>query len=74
MSKLKTYSEVIKYYDILLYWTLMRNKGKIAIDGFGRDVEETDEYPDGRSVARTGAVVAAWALAAGPGAVVAAAA
>lgn len=31
-------------YDILLYWVLMRNKGKIAIDGFGRDVEETDEY------------------------------
>ena len=33
-------------YDILLYWVLMRNSDKItkAIDGFGRHVEETDEY------------------------------
>ncbi len=33
-------------YDILLYWVLMRNSGKIAdaIDGFGRYAEESDEF------------------------------
>jgi hypothetical protein len=31
-------------YDLLLYWVLMRNKIKNAIDGFGRDLEESDEW------------------------------
>ena len=31
-------------YDLLLYWVLMRNDIKNAIDGFGRDAEETDEW------------------------------
>lgn len=26
-------------YDLLLYWVLMRNSSKLAIDGFGRDLE-----------------------------------
>lgn len=30
-------------YDILLYWVLMRNNMKNAIDGFGRDVENYDD-------------------------------
>ena len=35
-------------YDILLYWVLMRNNIPNAIDGFGRDVEDQDEFfPDG---------------------------
>lgn len=37
-------------YDLLLYWVLMRNEIENAIDGFGRDAEETDEWvePDDR--------------------------
>lgn len=31
-------------YDLLLYWVLMRNDIENAIDGFGRDAEETDEW------------------------------
>jgi predicted house-cleaning noncanonical NTP pyrophosphatase (MazG superfamily) len=31
-------------YDVLLYWVLMRNKIPNAIDGFGRDRENDDEY------------------------------
>jgi len=31
-------------YDLLLYWVLMRNEIENAIDGFGRDAEETDEW------------------------------
>jgi hypothetical protein len=31
-------------YDLLLYWVLMRNNSEIAIDGFGREVENPDEY------------------------------
>ncbi len=31
-------------YDVLLYWVLMRNKIPNAIDGFGRDRENADEY------------------------------
>jgi hypothetical protein len=34
-------------YDLLLYWVLMRNEAKNAIDGFGRDLEtdlDGDEY------------------------------
>lgn len=33
-------------YDILLYWVLMRNIDKFpqAIDGFGREVEDSNEY------------------------------
>jgi hypothetical protein len=31
-------------YDILLYWVLMRNQLPNAIDGFGRDAIETDEW------------------------------
>lgn len=31
-------------YDLLLYWVLMRNDIEKAIDGFGRDVEETEEW------------------------------
>ena len=36
-------------YDILLYWVLMRNMDKFpqAIDGFGRAVEDSDEYVEG---------------------------
>lgn len=30
-------------YDVLLYWVLMRNNVKSHVDGFGRDVEYTDE-------------------------------
>lgn len=30
-------------YDLLLYWVLMRNESKLAIDGFGRDIENPDE-------------------------------
>jgi hypothetical protein len=30
-------------YDLLLYWVLMRNNSKFAIDGFGRDAENVDE-------------------------------
>jgi hypothetical protein len=31
-------------YDLLLYWVLMRNNSKNATDGFGRDLENTNEY------------------------------
>lgn len=31
-------------YDLLLYWVLMRNEIENAIDGFGRDAEETEEW------------------------------
>ncbi len=31
-------------YDILLYWVLMRNNLPNAIDGFGRDVIDSDEW------------------------------
>ncbi len=31
-------------YDLLMYWVLMRNETKNAIDGFGKDAEETDEF------------------------------
>lgn len=31
-------------YDVLLYWVLMRNKIPNAIDGFGRDRKNADEY------------------------------
>ncbi|MCA6362330.1 MAG: DUF4917 family protein [Bacteroidetes bacterium] len=31
-------------YDLLLYWVLMRNEIENAIDGFGRDVEESDNW------------------------------
>lgn len=31
-------------YDLLLYWVLMRNEIENAIDGFGRDSEESDEW------------------------------
>lgn len=36
-------------YDLLLYWVLMRNKAKNAIDGFGRDLEtelDSENYVD----------------------------
>ena len=34
-------------YDVLLYWVLMRNNIKAHVDGFGRDVEYSEEYdPD----------------------------
>lgn len=31
-------------YDLLLYWVLMRNEIENAIDGFGRDAEESDDW------------------------------
>jgi hypothetical protein len=31
-------------YDLLLYWVLIRNEIENAIDGFGRDSEESDEW------------------------------
>jgi hypothetical protein len=31
-------------YDLLLYWVLMRNNSVTAIDGFGRELENPDEY------------------------------
>ena len=31
-------------YDLLLYWVLMRNNSKFAIDGFGRDLENPEEF------------------------------
>ena len=31
-------------YDLLLYWVLMRNNIENAIDGFGRDAEESDKW------------------------------
>lgn len=34
-------------YDLLLYWVLMRNESKSAIDGFGREVENPDAYKTG---------------------------
>ena len=32
-------------YDLLLYWILMRNEVVDHVDGFGRDLENADEYP-----------------------------
>lgn len=39
-------------YDLLLYWVLMRNNLDKKGDGFGRDVEETEEWvePEERNV------------------------
>jgi len=34
-------------YDLLLYWVLMRNESKSAIDGFGREVENPEAYETG---------------------------
>jgi hypothetical protein len=34
-------------YDLLLYWVLMRNKSAFAIDGFGRDLENSDDIIKG---------------------------
>jgi hypothetical protein len=34
-------------YDLLMYWVLMRNKSKIAIDGFGRELENAEEVKKG---------------------------
>lgn len=34
-------------YDLLLYWVLMRNESKLAIDGFGRELENPDEVKKG---------------------------
>jgi hypothetical protein len=31
-------------YDLLLYWVLMRNNSELAIDGFGRELENPDEF------------------------------
>lgn len=31
-------------YDVLLYWVLMRNNIKGHVDGFGRDVEYSEDY------------------------------
>jgi hypothetical protein len=31
-------------YDLLLYWVLMRNNISNAVDGFGRELENTDAY------------------------------
>jgi len=31
-------------YDLLLYWVLMRNNSEFAIDGFGRELENPDEF------------------------------
>lgn len=31
-------------YDVLMYWVLMRNRHPGAIDGFGRDRENSDEF------------------------------
>jgi hypothetical protein len=36
-------------YDLLLYWVLMRNNSKLAVDGFGRDVENPDDIILGES-------------------------
>jgi hypothetical protein len=30
-------------YDLLLYWVLMRNESKDAVDGFGRELENPDD-------------------------------
>jgi hypothetical protein len=34
-------------YDLLLYWILMRNESKIAIDGFGRELLNPEEIKHG---------------------------
>jgi hypothetical protein len=34
-------------YDLLLYWVLMRNQAEYAIDGFGRELENSDEIIKG---------------------------
>lgn len=34
-------------YDLLLYWVLMRNEAKMAIDGFGRELLNPDEVQKG---------------------------
>lgn len=33
-------------YDLLLYWVLMRNGVMSSVDGFGRDVEATEDFED----------------------------
>lgn len=35
-------------YDLLMYWVLMRNNSKIAIDGFGRELLNPDELKKGQ--------------------------
>jgi hypothetical protein len=35
-------------YDLLLYWVLMRNESKLAVDGFGRELENPDEVKKGQ--------------------------
>ncbi|MEQ8926077.1 MAG: DUF4917 family protein [Fulvivirga sp.] len=34
-------------YDLLLYWVLMRNKAKGAVDGFGREIVNPEAYQEG---------------------------
>lgn len=34
-------------YDLLMYWVLMRNSSKIAIDGFGRELLNSEEVKRG---------------------------
>lgn len=34
-------------YDLLLYWVLMRNESKLAIDGFGRELENPEDVIKG---------------------------
>lgn len=34
-------------YDLLLYWVLMRNASKTAIDGFGKELENEEEIKKG---------------------------
>jgi hypothetical protein len=34
-------------YDLLMYWVLMRNGSSLAIDGFGRELENPDEVKRG---------------------------
>jgi hypothetical protein len=35
-------------YDLLMYWVLMRNSSKLAIDGFGRELENPEETKRGK--------------------------
>jgi hypothetical protein len=35
-------------YDLLMYWVLMRNESKLAIDGFGRELENPEEVKKGQ--------------------------
>ena len=36
-------------YDLLLYWVLMRNASKSAIDGFGKELENEEEVKKGEN-------------------------